>query len=155
MSPTSRAVSMGTQSCSYIGQMDLIKGANEFQALRLRRKGWKPGSTQSLLPRKIPETTSLGPGLGGHRPARREPVTGSWLLRSSQEARQTLKWESDGWNPTLPAQGPSYGCRLCLARNICLRVRPMVNLGHGNAGQEWKKNSQGQHSSPFPRTEPS
>lgn len=32
-SPTPRAGSMGTQSCSYTEQMVLIKGANEFQAL--------------------------------------------------------------------------------------------------------------------------
>lgn len=54
---------MGTQSCSYIEQMVLIKGANEIQALCdcTGRAGGQ--AQQPLLPRKILETTSLSTGL--------------------------------------------------------------------------------------------
>lgn len=66
---TPRAGRMGTQSCSDIEQMVLTKGANEFQA-RCDCTGRAGGQAQqSLLPRKIPETTLLGTGPGSHRPA--------------------------------------------------------------------------------------
>lgn len=109
---------MGTQSCSYIEQMVLRKGANEFQALCdcTGRAGGQ--AQQSLLPRKIPETE-----LPWHWPWKPQRALHRLLgYKEPPRGKVSFKVKAGSLESHSPSSGTPHGCQLHSAENICLSV---------------------------------